>query len=31
MIDALRADFVFGHNSFMNFTKSLITQGSTYR
>ena len=31
MIDALRADFVFGNNSFMNFTKSLITHGQTYR
>lgn len=30
-IDALRADFVFGNNSYMNFTNSLITRGYTYR
>ena len=31
MIDALRADFVFGKNSYMSFTKSLIAYGDTYR
>jgi ethanolaminephosphotransferase len=31
MIDALRADFVFGKNSYMSYTKSLIAYGDTYR
>ena len=31
MIDALRADFVFGNNSYMGFTKSIIAHGDTYR
>ena len=31
MIDALRADFVFGNSSYMNFTNGLIANGNTYR
>ena len=31
MIDALRADFVFGNGSYMTFTNALIANGDTYR
>ena len=31
MIDALRADFVFGDSSYMSFTNKLIVNGDTFR
>lgn len=31
MVDALRADFVLGNDSYMNFTKRLIDSSDSYR